>query len=115
MDVPRHLLAGDACGFELESFAATRIENTRDLITWRVGNLGFDMFLSGQVPNQIAKAMKEKKAAITGDAPVDLWAIHPGGRAILDAVENGLELARRKICWLRGACFRASATCRRQR
>jgi predicted naringenin-chalcone synthase len=87
------LVGGDARGFELESFSATRIENTRELITWRVGNLGFDMFLSGQVPNQIAKAMKEKKAAITGDAPVDLWAIHPGGRAILDAVENGLELA----------------------
>ena len=86
------LVGGDPHGFEIDSFAATRIENTSDLITWRVGDFGFDMVLSGQVPNQIAKAVKAKKAEITGDAPVDLWAIHPGGRAILDAVESGLEL-----------------------
>jgi alpha-pyrone synthase len=96
------LLFGDGCsvalvgveprGFEMESFEATRIENSSELITWRVGDLGFDMFLSGQVPSQIAKAMRERKAAIVGDAPIDLWAIHPGGRAILDAVESGLEL-----------------------
>lgn len=87
------LVGGEARGLELESFAAARIEKTSDLITWRVGDFGFDMFLSGQVPNQIAKAMREKKAAIAGDAPVDLWAIHPGGRAILDAVESGMDLA----------------------
>jgi alpha-pyrone synthase len=86
------LVGGEPRGFEIDSFVATRIENTSDLITWRVGDFGFDMVLSGQVPNQIAKAVKEKKVAITGDAPVDLWAIHPGGRAILDAVESGLEL-----------------------
>lgn len=87
------LVGSEARGLELESFAAARIEKTSDLITWRVGDFGFDMFLSGQVPSQIAKAMKEKKAAIAGDEPVDLWAIHPGGRAILDAVESGMELA----------------------
>ena len=96
------LLFGDGCtaslvgiepqGFELDSFEAMRVENSSELITWRVGDLGFDMFLSGQVPNEIAKAMREKKALIEGGEPVDLWAVHPGGRAILDAVETGLEL-----------------------
>jgi len=87
------LVGGEAQGFEMESFRATRIDNTSDLITWRVGDLGFDMFLSTQVPNQISKAMREKRALILGGEPIDLWAIHPGGRAILDAVENGMELA----------------------
>ena len=91
------LVGSEARGLELESFAATRIEKTSDLITWRVGDFGFDMFLSGQVPGQIAKAMREKKAAIAGDGPVDLWAIHPGGRAILDAVETGMELAPEEL------------------
>ena len=91
------LIGSDPRGFELESFAAMRIENTSDMITWRVGDLGFDMFLSGKVPSQIAKAMKEKKSEITAGAPVDLWAIHPGGRAILDAVESGLELAPEQL------------------
>jgi len=96
------LLFGDGCaaclvgaeprGLALESFHALRIENSSDMITWRVGDLGFDMFLSGQVPKEIAKEFRGKKAAIAGDEPCDLWAVHPGGRAILDAVENGLDL-----------------------
>jgi len=91
------LVGSEARSFEMESFAATRIENSSDLITWRVGDLGFDMFLSTQVPNQITKAMREKRTAITGDAHIDLWAIHPGGRAILDAVENGMEIAPEEL------------------
>lgn len=96
------LLFGDGCaaslvgaeprGFELDGFEAMRIDNSTDLITWRVGDLGFDMFLSGQVPNEIAKALREKRAHLEKDGPKQLWAVHPGGRAILDAVENGLEL-----------------------
>ena len=101
-DVLAFLLFGDGCaaslvssdpgGLELDDFDAVRIENSRELITWRVGNMGFDMFLSTQVPAQIAKAMKEKSVLVDGNMPIDLWAVHPGGRAILDAVETGLAL-----------------------
>jgi predicted naringenin-chalcone synthase len=106
-EVISFLLFGDGCaaalvgaeprGLEMDSFEAMRLENSRDLITWRVGDLGFDMFLSGHVPSQIAKAMKENKAAIAGGEAVDLWAVHPGGRSILDAVENGLALSREAL------------------
>ena len=87
------LVGAEPVGLEMESFHAMRIENSRNLITWRVGDLGFDMYLSGHVPSEIAKAMKEKKAEIVGDGTTDLWAIHPGGRSILDAVQSGLELS----------------------
>ncbi len=87
------LVGADPVGLEMESFHAMRIENSRNLITWRVGDLGFDMFLSGHVPSEIAKAMKDKKAEIVGNGMTDLWAIHPGGRSILDAVQSGLELS----------------------
>ena len=86
------LVSSDAGGLEMESFEAVTVENSRELITWRVGNMGFDMFLSTQVPAQVAKSMKENAALVSGGKPVDLWAVHPGGRAILDAVENGLAL-----------------------
>ena len=101
-DVLAFLLFGDGCaaslvssdpgGLEIDGFDAVGIDNSRELITWRVGDMGFDMFLSTQVPGQISKAMKENAASVAGDKPVDLWAVHPGGRAILDAVENGLAL-----------------------
>ena len=69
-----------------------RIPSSADLITWRVGDAGFDMFLSTKVPTQIGKSMRES-ASLLKDQPIDMWAIHPGGRAILDAIEDGLALS----------------------
>jgi alpha-pyrone synthase len=85
------LVGSEPAGFELDSFQAMRIPDSAKLITWRVGDAGFDMFLSTQIPNQITKAMREWAAKIKSEA-TDLWAIHPGGRAILDAVQDGLAL-----------------------
>ena len=82
-------------GLGLDSFLALRIPATTHLITWKIRELGFDMHLSGQVPAEIARAMKEVGHNITrGEDPLhfDLWAVHPGGRTVLDAVEKGLSL-----------------------
>ena len=87
------LVTSEPGGLALESFHAMQIEESRDLITWRVGDLGFDMFLSTHVPARIAKAMREHGDAVAQGGDVKLWAIHPGGRSILDAVEDGLGLA----------------------
>ena len=82
-------------GLAIDSFRALRIPETSHLITWKIRELGFDMHLSGQVPAEIAKAMKEAGQVITrGEDPpgIELWAVHPGGRTVLDAVEKGLGL-----------------------
>jgi len=86
------LITSDAVGVEIDSFRALQIPETRGLITWRVGDIGFDMLLSGQVPGAIGKAMRDHAVDFSSAGAVDLWAVHPGGRTILDAVENGLEL-----------------------
>jgi alpha-pyrone synthase len=86
------LIGSDPSGFAIDGFHALRLENSRDLITWRIGDMGFDMFLSTQIPAQIAKGMREHASAVTDGQPIDLWAVHPGGRAVLDAVEDGLAL-----------------------
>ena len=88
------IVSADAHGFAIDSARAVAIENTRDLITWRVGELGFDMMLSGKVPGEIGRALETGGAAITGGPAeaIDLWAVHPGGRSILDAVEVGMKL-----------------------
>ncbi len=86
------LVGSDAAGFAMDGFHALRLENSRELITWRVGDMGFDMFLSAQIPSQIAKGMREHASAVRPDGDIDLWAVHPGGRAVLDAVEDGLGL-----------------------
>ncbi len=59
------------------------------------------MHLSGQVPAEISRAMKEIGHHVTrGSDPlnIDLWAVHPGGRTVLDAVEKGLGLPDDALC-----------------
>ena len=84
-------------GFALDSFKAVMVPETRGLITWKIRGLGFDMLLSGQVPAELGRALHESELMAGRDGRdgrdgIDLWAVHPGGRSILDAVEKGLEL-----------------------
>ena len=54
------------------------------------------MHLSGKVPGELRRGLAAAGNQITQGADIhsiDLWAVHPGGRTILDAVEQGLELA----------------------
>ena len=89
------LVSAQPRGLAIDSFLALRIPDTSRLITWRIGELGFDMHLSGEVPAEIGRALKESGTEVTrGQAPesIGLWAVHPGGRSVLDAVEKGLGL-----------------------
>jgi len=89
------LVSARPTGLGIDSFLALRIPETSHLITWKIRERGFDMYLSGQVPAEISRAMKEIGQHVTrGEDPlhIDLWAVHPGGRTILDAVEKGLGL-----------------------
>jgi predicted naringenin-chalcone synthase len=90
------LVTADPKGAALDSFNAVLAPRTRELMTWSVRDAGFDMLLSGQVPSAIHDTLAESADAILEGAPVDsidLWAVHPGGRSVLDAVEKALKLA----------------------
>jgi alpha-pyrone synthase len=101
------LLFGDGCaaslirtddrGLALDNFRAIEVPNTRDLIRWRIGDAGFDMELSSRVPGELRKALREHADEVNPDGGIDLWAVHPGGRSILDAVGEGLELSPEKL------------------
>ncbi len=85
------LITAHEQGFALDSFRAVMVPETKALITWKIRGAGFDMLLSGKVPAVVARALHESELMAERDC-VDLWAVHPGGRSILDAVQNGLEL-----------------------
>jgi predicted naringenin-chalcone synthase len=98
------LVSAQPKGLAIDSFLALCVPQTSHLITWRIGELGFDMHLSGEVPGAIGRALKESGRQITrGKDPlsIDLWAVHPGGRSILDAVEKGLELPAEALSYSR--------------
>jgi alpha-pyrone synthase len=65
-------------------------------MTWAVGDTGFMMGLSSRVPSIISKRLPEfvERLAkpIGGSENVGIWAIHPGGRAIVDKAQEVLQL-----------------------
>lgn len=90
------LVTADPSGLRIGSPFATTLPDTEELIQWHVGDHGFWMHLSGEVPGRIAGALVEPRMRDLlgpwGVESVDGWAVHAGGRSILDAVAHGLEL-----------------------
>ena len=90
-----YLVSTQPVGLALDRFLAVNLAGTNHLITWRIGEQGFDMHLSGQVPGELRSALAAADNRITQGkdlASIDLWAVHPGGRTILDAADQGLAL-----------------------
>ena len=84
--------------FRLERFAARTIPESEQDMAWRLGTVAFDMRLSAYVPRLIERnlgAILEDLLAEAGlgRRDVALWAIHPGGRAILDRAAATLGLS----------------------
>ena len=86
------LVSNKSEGLEIgQPFAAT-LPESHDLIRWDVGDHGFAMHLSGQVPGAIAQALSDPAMLPLPARDVDCWAVHAGGRSILDAVAHSLSL-----------------------
>jgi predicted naringenin-chalcone synthase len=99
------LVTAEPRGLALDDFLSFALPESEGLITWDIGDTGFDMHLSGEVPRRIERAMTDERrrnapdGVLRGREPegYGLWAVHAGGRAILDAVETGLGLARDRL------------------
>ena len=52
------------------------------------------MHLSGEVPARIGQALADPalRETLTGGEALDAWAIHAGGRSVLDAVAQAMAL-----------------------
>ena len=80
-------------------------------MAWTIGDHGFEMVLSRYVPAIIGEHIHAALAPLlAGDdsladqpaAAVDLWAVHPGGRSILDKVQQALSLSDAQMDASRG-------------
>ncbi|WP_026325666.1 type III polyketide synthase [Sphingomonas sp. Mn802worker] len=91
------LVSAEPRGLMLGQPFATTLDASDQLIRWDITDTGFAMHLSGEVPGRIGTALSDSAlvAQITGGAgagEIDAWAVHAGGRSILDAVEHALAL-----------------------
>jgi len=79
-----------------EFLPALALEGGGDM-AWDIGNHGFNIVLSSYVPDIIAGKIGPIIDQILGRSArqrgeIDRWAIHPGGKAILDKIERSLLL-----------------------
>ncbi|WP_305953237.1 type III polyketide synthase [Emticicia oligotrophica] len=78
-------------------YSQIALDGQKDM-SWRLSSTGFLMTLSSYVPKLIKEEMKHLlKASLDklqiNQADINEWAVHPGGKNILEAVENALGLS----------------------
>jgi predicted naringenin-chalcone synthase len=72
---------------------------TEEAMTWRVGNHGFTMTISSQLPSLLRQHLSAWLTAWLSEhglrvEDVRSWAVHPGGPRIVEAVEAAMGLRR---------------------
>jgi alpha-pyrone synthase len=77
--------------------ASALAPDSRGLMSWTIGNSGFLMGLSSQVPKAIVKHLPDYLKNLLGrnglnQSDLDFWAIHPGGRQIVDRIKDSFQL-----------------------
>ncbi len=88
------IICADAGPIALGEGLSLALPQSDELIRWDIGEQGFVMRLSGEVPARIEAALGEDatQAALFGNGVPASLAVHAGGRSILDAVERALAL-----------------------
>ncbi|MEE2681722.1 MAG: type III polyketide synthase [Planctomycetota bacterium] len=82
---------------QLVRFASRIFPGTEELMRWDIGDHGFQMTLSPRVPGVIKRGISDWLGSWLPEHDLDTdriagWAVHPGGRDILEGVRRGLEL-----------------------
>ncbi len=87
----------DQSCYLLGDFHSDLIPSGKDDMAWTIGDHGFDIALSSYVPKIIGANIRDaiKPVLAAGQLELDditIWAVHPGGKAIVDKVVESLGL-----------------------
>jgi len=96
------LVSADEGPLQLHDFRSHIIPGSENDMAWIIGETGFDMKLSSYVPRLIEgniQAILDRLFADSGWSreALKLWAVHPGGRAILDKTAQVLGLTHNEL------------------
>ncbi len=85
--------------YKIMGFASSIIENGAKDMAWSIGDEGFNMTLSNYIPEILGDGLDDFLKPVLQQfnvLPDDIaeWGVHPGGRAILDKVEQTLKLPK---------------------
>ncbi|WP_046243686.1 type III polyketide synthase [Hymenobacter terrenus] len=92
-------LPNDAPNLTLQAFHCGLEPDGRDDMAWHINDFGFEMTLSSYVPKLIQRGIRQLTDGLLDSLSVQLgdirhFAIHPGGRKILETIETALGLTR---------------------
>ncbi|MCC9138764.1 type III polyketide synthase [Pontibacter silvestris] len=94
------LMQGQPCeevSLELQSFYCDLAPDGKQDMAWHIGDTGFEMTLSSYVPDLIRGGIQQLTERLlqglkTTISEIKLFAIHPGGRRILEVIEQELGM-----------------------
>ena len=92
-------LPNEAPSLALQAFHCGLEPDGLDDMAWHINDFGFEMTLSSYVPKLIQRGIRRLTDGLLASLPVQLadirhFAIHPGGRKILETIETELGLTR---------------------
>ncbi len=82
--------------YKLIDFESRLLPASKDEMSWKISPSGFLMTLSGEVPKTISKSLTEKQLFNKEPNTVG-WAIHPGGKQIVDGIKGTLGLNESEV------------------
>lgn len=99
------LISARPAGMRLEGCQTALSLADADRMAWMVEDQGFAMTLDARVPAKIKQFLARHPDSVGRCAqagPNDVWAIHPGGRMILDALQGHYGLSEAQMAPSRG-------------
>lgn len=87
---------------ELTGFYCDLLPDGHEEMAWEVGNVGFEMKLSGYVPSLVKSGIGNLTKALLkqiglNQSEIKYFAAHPGGKKILEAIEVELGLQKEQL------------------
>lgn len=99
-------VAQEERGLRLDGFNSTLLFDGEKDMAWNIGDNGFAITLSSYVPKIIGANVNEIVSGIlnsnglSGD-DIGIWAVHPGGKSIVEKVQKGLSLSDDQVSFSR--------------
>ncbi len=88
----------DEKGIVLKGFYSMLLDKGKNLMGWNITPTNFEMILDAKIPDMIGDEVNEVLVMASKKFKIDPkwisnWAIHPGGKKIVDVIKNKLQLS----------------------
>lgn len=89
-------------GFSLTGFYPILLKRGKELMGWNITSVNFEMILAAGVPEFLGEELEQLMVAVAQKLNLTVetihhWAVHPGGKKILDTVQRGLQLKNNEL------------------